>query len=210
MKKLYISLILVTIFAISSIARDGDSGVENNGFFAFNYSMGTTFGSSNEFIGEPSFRGFNFDYRRKLNPNVSAGILLGYQHFYEKLDRDLYQAPNNPGVTISSVQSRLLSVIPVTIQGHYYFVNDSRFEPYLGFGIGVYKLEYEKWWGAAEDANDEWKLGMNGQIGTTFAITPDYFGINLGLVYHWVPSYEYNEIDGVTFLNLNLGLYLNF
>jgi opacity protein-like surface antigen len=183
--------------------------VDNNGFVAFNYSIGTTIGSANNFIDQVSFRGFNFDYRRKISENVSAGLLLGWTHFYQKLDRDLYPAPGNPDILVNAVQSRVLSSLPITLQGHYYFVNNSFIEPYLGFGMGAYRIEYEKWWGAVQDRSDQWKFGINAQLGATVPITKDYVGFNFGLVYHWVP-FEYNEIDRVKYLNLNLGIYLNF
>jgi len=190
-------------------AEKGFSQVETNGFVSFNYSISTALGSANSFIDNTSFRGFNFDYRRRISDNVSAGLLLGWTHFYQKLDRDIYPAPGNPDVLVSAVQSRILSALPITLQGHYYFTNDTRIDPYVGFGMGAYRVEYEKWWGAIKDRDDQWKFGLNVQLGTTVPITKDYVGFNFGLVYHWIP-YEYNEIDGLQYLNLNLGLYLNF
>ncbi len=183
--------------------------IGNNGFLSFNYAISGGLGSLNEYIGKPSFRGFNFDYRRRMNEHVSAGVMLGWTHFYEKLDRAEYQAPDNPNVTVNAVQSRKVSAMPITLQGHYYFVNSSGIEPYLGFGMGAYRMEYEKWWGAIQERNDTWKFGINGQFGATIPIAKDYVGLNVGMVYHWIP-YEYNELDGTSFLNLNLGLYLNF
>ena len=181
----------------------------NGGFVSFNYAISMPLGSVGDYIGEPSFRGFNFDYRRKLTDNVTAGIMLGWTHFYEKRDREVYSIPNQPGVSVSAVQSRKISVTPITLQGHYHFLPDAKIEPYVGFAMGAYRVEYEKWWGDIQERNDVWKFGINGQLGVLVPITPDYFGFNFSLLYQWIP-YEYSEVESLTYLALNMGLYLNF
>ncbi len=208
MKKILILLSILAFTFHDAVSQDAGD-VETNGMLAFNYAISTGFGSTSDYIDNVSFRGFNFDYRRRLSSNVSAGVLIGWTHFYQKLDRDLYTAPDNPNVAVNAVQTRVLSSIPISLQGHYYFTQNSGIDPYVGFGMGAYRIEYEKWWGAIQDRDDQWKFGLNLQAGTTVPITKDYLGFNFALVYHWIP-YTYNEVDGISYLNLNLGLYLNF
>lgn len=210
MNKLLIFFLVLCFGVIQSLAQESDKEkLGSDGLISFNYAISMPLGSTGDYISDPSFRGFNFDYRRKMSNNVTVGLMFGWTHFYEQKDRDVYSAPNLPGGSISAVQSRKISVTPITLQGHYHFLPKAKIDPYLGFSMGAYRIEYEKWWGDIQDRNDVWKFGVSGQAGVLVPITKDYLGLNFSLLYQWVP-YEYAEVEGITYLSLNMGVYVNF
>ena len=90
MKNLLMLISCALIGFHTSQAQDENSEerVGNGGLVSFNYAISMPLGSAGDYIGEPSFRGFNFDYRRKLTDHVTAGIMVGWTHFYVGVQRE--------------------------------------------------------------------------------------------------------------------------
>lgn len=144
MKKIYIILSLCFVGVAAAQAQDN---------FAFTYSMGFATGDLSSFISKPSFRGANIEFHKAVHPNIGVGLSVGWNVFYESLDKDTYTVGNT---SLTGKQYRYSNHIPMLFSTNYYFKPGEKFNPYVGLGIGtiytrrntdmnLYTLEQEAW-----------------------------------------------------------------
>lgn len=145
MKKIFLTL-AISFFAIGGLMAQGN-------VVAFSYSMGFATGDLADFIGKPSFRGFNFDYRRMVSENIGVGTSLGWNVFYEEMAKGSYTLGNE---TITGKQFRYSNQVPLLASVSYYIKPGEKLNPFVGLGIGtmytrrntdmnLYTLEQEAW-----------------------------------------------------------------
>ena len=77
-----------------------------SGYASIQYVIGFGTGDLGSFISKASFRGAVFEYQRNINPNLSAGLEIGWNTFYEKKDYDTYTQET---VSVSGLQYRYSS-----------------------------------------------------------------------------------------------------
>ena len=193
MKKIFLSL-LVSVLAAGALSA------QNN--VAFSYSMGFGAGDLADYINQPSFRGFSFDYRHLVTPNVGVGVTMGWNVFYEERAKDSYQFGN---ATITGKQFRYSNHVPLLASGSYYFSPGNSFNPFVGLGIGtiytrrntdmnLYTVEQEAWNFALQPEvgfnymlNDETGIYVSGKFnqgfkaGNELKSSQSYFSLNIGL-----------------------------
>lgn len=125
MKKIYYSLFLLLMAAGVAQAQDN---------FAFTYSMGFGVGDLSNFISQPSFRGANIEFRKAVQPNIGVGLTVGWNVFYESLDKDTYTYNNS---SLTGKQYRYSNHVPMLLSTDYYFKPGEKFNPFVGLGIGT-------------------------------------------------------------------------
>ena len=70
-----------------------------------------------------------------LQPNVSAGLLLGWNVFAEQTDQLISFA----NAEVSGVQYRYVNAFPIMATAHYYFGGRrNSIRPYVGGGAGTF------------------------------------------------------------------------
>jgi outer membrane protein W len=195
MKKIFLSL-LVSVFAAGAL------NAQNNA--TFSYSMGFATGDLADFINQPSFRGFSFDYRKLVTPNVGVGFNLGWNVFYDAPDKDSYTYGNS---TLSGKQYRYSNHVPMLASGSYYFSPGESFNPFVSLGIGtiytrrntdmnLYTVEQEAWNFALQpevgfnyELNSEAALTVSGKFnqgfkaGSELTSAQSFFTLNLGFTF---------------------------
>jgi len=195
MKKILLSL-LVSFFAVSALQA------QNNA--TFSYSMGFASGDLADFINQPSFRGFSFDFRKLVTPNVGVGFNLGWNVFYDEPGKDSYTFGNS---TLTGKQYRYSNHVPLLVSGTYYLSPGETFNPFVGLGIGTiytrrntdmssYTVEQEAWNFALQPEvgflyylNDETALTVSGkfnqgfQAGSELTEAQSFFSLNLGFTF---------------------------
>jgi opacity protein-like surface antigen len=196
MKKIYLTLAigLITIGALHA----------QSNIVTFNYSMGFGTGDVKDFISKPSFRGFGFDFRKLVTPNVGVGGSIGWNVFYEELAKDAYTVGNS---TLSGKQFRYSNHIPMLANATYYLKPGEQFNPFVGLGIGVtytrrntdmnlYTLEQEAWnftlqpeFGFLYNMSDEAAFSVSGKFnqgfkaGSELKEAQSFFSLNLGFAF---------------------------
>jgi len=143
--------ILVT-FAFGLLLAGGLQA-QTNSVTAFTYSIGFGTGDLSDFISQPSFRGANIDFRRMVQPNIGVGFSLGWNTFYEAMEKDSYEYGN---ATLTGKQYRYSNHVPMLASATYYLSTEDKINPFVGLGIGtiytrrntdmnLYTLEQEAW-----------------------------------------------------------------
>jgi hypothetical protein len=195
MKKIFLS-ILIGFFAVGALHAQNNT--------TLSYSMGFGAGDFADYIIQPSFRGFSFDYRKLVNPNVGVGVTLGWNVFYEEKDKDSYTVGNS---TLTGKQYRTSNHVPVLVGGSYYFSPGETFSPFVGLGIGtiytrrntdmgLYTYEQEAWNFALQPEvgflyymNEETALTVSGKFnqgfkaGNELTSAQSFFSLNLGFTF---------------------------
>lgn len=204
MKKI---VVLLCVFSVMT----GIASAQEGGSVIFNYSVGFTAGSTKDFISPVSGRGFNFDFRYNVRENLSIGALVGWNYFFEKKDRAVYQVTqNNISGDVSAVQQRFLNMVPLMGQVQYRFISGSSpIIPYLGVAVGGYNVDYEKYTSNILDEVKRWDFGFAPHLGVFVPFASGEVGINVEVKYNYV-NFSYNEINGISYFDTNFGVFFNF
>ncbi len=171
----------------------------------YNYS---TLGSKdlNEFIKKDSWRGMDFEFQYMLKPQVSIGLLTGYQHFYEKRPRATY---TNGSSAFNAVTWRYFKDVPLLITSKYYF-KGSGLKPYLGAGIGLSFSKQEIQIGDYLASENSTNFGLMAEGGLQYDFNQN-FGLMFNTKYHYRP-YNSDEFstNNIGYLTVGLGLVFEF
>lgn len=193
MKKVILSLILLGTISIAKAQT-----VTN-----FSYSMGFPTGDFSSYISDPSFRGFSFGYAKFIKPNVTLGINLGWNVFYEEKGYDTYTEGT---ASLTGKQFRTNNTTPITFNANYYFKQSDKINAYAGMGLGlvynhrntdmyVYTLEEKSWnfalqpeIGLEYKTDRNWAITIAGKYYYCFESGDiqqpiSYFALNLGFSY---------------------------
>ena len=198
MKKILLTLAIGLITVGALHAQGGNVA-------AFSYSMGFGTGDMGDFISKPSFRGFNFDYRRMVTANIGVGTSIGWDVFYEELPKGTYTLGNE---SLTGKQFRYSNNVPMLASISYYLKPGETLSPFFGLGIGtmytrrntdmnLYTIEQEAWNfllqpevgllyslgnGAALFASAKYNQGF--AAGSELTESQSYFTLNIGFAFH--------------------------
>jgi outer membrane protein W len=201
----------ILLLLFTSLVMSGLVSGQEGGSVIFNYSVGFTAGSTKDFVSPVSSRGFNFDLRFNVRENISVGAIVGWNYFYEKKNRDVYQVTRN-GISsdLNAVQQRFLNIIPLVAQGQYRLISGSSpIIPYAGLAIGGYHVDYEKYWSNILDEKESWEFGFAPHVGVLFPFASEQIGINLEVKYNYI-NFSYNEVNNISYFDTNIGMFFNF
>ncbi|MCD4680943.1 MAG: porin family protein [Bacteroidales bacterium] len=169
MKRISIFIILIALFTTVSFSQESIDKkyfkrvkLTRAGLLNMKYVMGFPTGDFTDFINESSYRGFNIEYRRFLNDNISVGGYTGWNGFYEKTDRATYNFDNG---AITGVLYNYFYVLPIYANVHYYFFPGDIVQPFVGLGFGALYVNKESQMGVLSVYDDSWHFGLAPEIG---------------------------------------------
>ncbi|MCL6524586.1 MAG: outer membrane beta-barrel protein [Thermoflavifilum sp.] len=172
--------------------------------FSLNYNVSGLLGSSHDYIGKVSPRGWNASLLYPINNHWAVGLSGGYQDYYEKLPRQIY---HQPGSDISAVQTHVIETIPILATGQYYFSSEKNFHPYVSLGVGINNINYQKWWGEYEESHNSWNFAVSPAVGLQIPFTKSQtVGLNVQAGYAYSP-YNYNDVKNVSNWFGQIGLF---
>jgi hypothetical protein len=152
-----------------------------SGYASIQYVIGFGTGDLGSFISKASFRGAVFEYQRNINPNLSAGLEIGWNTFYEKKDYDTYTQET---VSVSGLQYRYSRNLGI---GTMYTKRDT--------DMGQWRLAQEAWHfalkpelGLLYELNFSTDLKASAKYYTGFAggdleSSQSYFAITAGIAF---------------------------
>jgi|SRR5687768_11340388 len=170
--------------------------------FTVQYAMNFPLGNTSDYIGETSFRGISLDYRYHVQPNIALGIGTGWYTFYEQKDYGTYSSDDG-ALSVSGVQYRYINSLPILFVGDYYFSPEEKFSPFVGLGIGVTYNEINTEMGQFYVDIDTWQFSLAPEVGIRMGASTGVWGF---LSARYNNCFETSELDGQSYLTLNIGL----
>ena len=145
-----------------------------------NYGISLPLGDTRDFISNPSFRGFSFEFGRFFTEETSVGFLFAWSVFNESFPRDTYEFED---LTMTGNLYRYINAFPLMAVGRYNFSPDSRFRPYLGLASGAYVINKVSDFGVHRYENKNWHFGLAPEAGLIIGIGAEA-SFNLGARYN--------------------------
>jgi hypothetical protein len=144
------ALVLLALVAVPARADDVpmfdpmDSGSyrPDRSIWALNWEIAQPVGDFSNYIDRTSFSGFSLESRSMVGRNYSAGISFSYNRFDQTFPA--YQQTSGT-TTVTGAIYRYTDMFGVRLLGHYYFLQGSMVQPYVGGGIGgMWAYGYEQ------------------------------------------------------------------
>ncbi len=206
MKKIINIVALSTfIILISSAAKAQNKGwsIDLN----YNYSLPQGAFKS-DIISDGSPRGITGGFMYSFNSKWSAGLLLGYQDYYQKYPRAIYQLDKTQN--LSAVLSNSLQQTPVMLRARFAPFNSpgSFIKPYIGVAAGANFIDFNQYFG--QFGNNQSSIGFKAQGGLGVLIPFGKLsssGINLGANYDFAP-YTKNGFHNLNTVNFQAGVFI--
>ncbi len=170
-------ILIIAVFALlTSVSSFGQGFYTNLG-----YDISFPLGNTKDFASPTSFRGFTFSGGYFLNDNLAVELRWSWHVFYDDIPFDVYEEGTR---AISGKQYRSINAFPLTF-GAKYFLTESGFRPYLGFGIGPYKTRKRTEMGIYYVEDRQWHFGMTPEVGFVYDFTSGV-GIMANLRYDYM------------------------
>ncbi|QLE00380.1 porin family protein [Galbibacter sp. BG1] len=166
---------------------------------SLNYSIGVPTGNLNDFISRISGSGFSIDYKRMVAPNIYLGGEFGYNYFSEEKDYDTY---TDETASISGIQTRYNTSVPITLTADYVFTDNSQFKPYIGLGIGTVYNNREVDLGLLTSAVDTWFFTLKPEAGIIYNLS-SYTGIKVSSRYY--QTFNNKDLDAHSYFAFDIG-----
>ena len=178
------------------------SGRTNGYLMGMAWSGSYGVGDTDDFAGDPSWRGLGVDLRSLRSERTSLGVYLAFNAFYNKTS-EVAEIPGQSG-HVAGTQFRYLNVFPVLVTGHYYLGRTPDSGVYLGGGAGVYPAEYRLDLGTQKYQETLWYPGLMPEAGWIFPLGTSARGY-VNLKFHYGIATSKND-PSLSYLSLGVGL----
>ncbi len=189
MKK-YASIILVVLLVLSWSALLAQPGTAR---LSLQYNYGIPLGGfKNSVVSDGSPRGFTGDLAFALNYKWALGAGIGFQDYYQKYDRTVYDLDKNQQV--SAVLSNSIQVVPLLFKAYYTPLGGTGFlQPYLSAGAGIGFITNNQYLGEFSSYHDsKGRLAASGEAGVMVPFKRRDAGVSflVGATYNYVDFKE--------------------
>jgi hypothetical protein len=168
------------------------------------YSINQPMGSFKDVISKPSFRGFDGTVTYALSDQLAIGLGVGYNDFYEKNPRAVYQTSEG---AISAVVTNSIQVIPVVAKANYSFLKEGVIKPYVAVGAGFNMVNYDQFLGEYGSSKVNIRPALTGDAGVNIPLgNTKRSGLNIGANFNYLP-YNYNEIKNLNNWGIHAGVF---
>jgi outer membrane protein len=192
MKKILITIITILFVGIGFVNAQKD-------YVSFNYGISFGTGDLGEFISATSFRGFLFEYRKSVSPNITVGVDAAWNMFYERKDKATYTRET---VSVTGTQFRYSRNVPVLISADYFFRSDKPFRPYVNVGLGTMYTRRTVDMGVYRFQDDTWQFALKPEVGLLYEFN-DNNGFKFGAKYYY--GFEAGGLDAQSYFSLSFG-----
>jgi opacity protein-like surface antigen len=160
------------------------------------YNVNFPTGAFRNLITNPAYKGFTAGLAYPVNDQLSVGLSLGYNDFYQKYPRQVYN--QGKGSDISAVVSNSVQQSPMMITANYALVKKGFIRPYIGGGAGVNFINFDQYLGEFDNPHSSAKLALSGEAGVFIPLSQfSSTALKIGAIYNYVPFNSY----GVSNLN---------
>lgn len=197
MKKIYITILTCLFLGIGGVNAQKD-------YVSFNWGVSFGTGDLGEYISQTSFRGFLFEYRKAVNPNISVGFDASWNMFYERKDHATYTKET---ISLSGVQFRYSKSIPILVSADYFFKPNEAFRPYVNFGLGTMYTRRTLDMGIYRLQENTWQFAIKPEIGFIYEFKNNG-GLKFGAKYYH--GFETGDLDAQSYVSLSFGYVILF
>jgi hypothetical protein len=167
--------------------------------FGFDYKMASLSGQQANYISATSYSGASISFISQRTENAALVFELGFNNFYEKKNRDTYTFGT---VSLTGVQYRYLTSVPVLVSVNYGFLPDGPINPYLSFGGGFVYNEYRVEMGLYSLSDEAWKFAIKPEAGVLVGSGDTQLKLSASFLQNTFNQNDYN----VSFFNYGIGL----
>ncbi len=194
-----LKLLLFAIFIFSAAQLQAQKGVVK---LNLQYSYALPLGSfKNDVISEGSPRGFTGDILYGVSNKFAVGLGLGFQDFYQKYSRALYNTGDKE--VTSAVLSNSVQIIPLLAKGEFYPLNGGKsfIQPYISAGAGLGISSFTQYLGEFGGTDNAGGFMFQGGAGVSIPFSKySKAGLRLGANYNMV---SYNKSGFSNFNNVS-------
>jgi len=200
MKKIISSICSVMILSLFSLHANGQKGEWK---LDLNYNYSLPVGKfKNDLISNGSPRGFNGAFMYHINNNWSVGLEGGYQDYYQKYPRDVYQTGQHE--VTSAVLSNSIQVVPVLLKAKFSPLGKTAapVQPYISGAAGVSLVDFSQYLGEFGSVTNNAGLTAQGGVGVVIPFGRySLSGINIGADYNYIrySNYGYSNLNNLGF-----------
>jgi hypothetical protein len=166
--------------------------------FGFDYKIASLSGAQKNFIDATSYAGASFSLNSQQTENAAITFEIGYNSFYQKKNSDTYSFGT---VSLTGVQYRYLTSVPVMVGVNYGFLPDGMINPYIGFGGGFVYNEYRVDMGLYSISDEAWKFAIRPEAGLLLGLGNTDLKLAASFLQNTFNGNEYN----VSFFNYSIG-----
>lgn len=166
--------------------------------YMLEYSMGFPLGDLNDYINEPSFRGFNFGYRYMLDENRAIGLDMGWQTFYELKDLATYTEGTS---SITGIQYRYTNAFTASMQIDQVFSEGKDLRPFIGIGAGTSYMRRTLDMGLYRLERDPWQFMLQPEAGVSLYMRN---GNSVILSANYYLGFKTQELEAQSFLGIGI------
>ncbi len=193
--KLILTIIFVATISFSSFSQGG-------GVWNFTWDIGFPVGSTSDFIGKASLRGFAIEGRGYVTDRILIGGRGAWNTFYEDFGW-VTEDIEGTSATINGFKRRYMNVIPIMVTGHYEF-GHGLVLPYVGIGLGTYYIETRDMMGIYYVQQKAWHFGVYPEIGVVIPFGSSNTGFNINAKYNYAAKTQ--DTDAQSWISLGIGL----
>lgn len=190
------AILFLVVAACSSLLASAQGGG-----FTISYPIGFPMSDLNDYISKASWRGINFEFNKRVKPQVVVGLETGWNVFYENAGEQQYV---DKTVTLTGRQYRYTNSVPI-IAGAKYFPKTAHenLRPYAGLGIGTLYSNRSTDFGLYRITYEAWQFALRPEAGLVYKSNS---GVNpfVGVKYYW--AFDGGDLDGQPYLTLNVGV----
>lgn len=186
------------------------NGQDRNFEFNLNYNLGFPLGTFNSgLINNTSPRGFSGNIMYNFTPHFAAGLMAGFQDYYQMFPRQLY----NTGKTeqTSAVLTNSIQIVPIMARATYSPLNNlnSRVVPYVSLAAGFNFINNNQYLGEFSNGSDaSAKFGGQAGLGVKIPVGRNRtWGFNVGGTYNLTPYNKFG-VGNLNTANVYGGVYL--
>lgn len=167
------------------------------------YDLAVPAGNTKDYISTSSARGGTMEIAHYLSDEISLGLRIGLQTFYEVRDKDLYTEDN---ISIYGKQERYINSFPVMVAANYQLTTGRLTIPYAGIALGAYYFEMRTDMGLYNISNDNtWSVGFQPVAGLLIGIS-DNLRLNISTKYNHI--FKNPSIDTQGYYSFSIGFML--
>jgi outer membrane protein W len=194
---------LSAIVLMAFISGQAQQKLEMKLGYNFNMPVGSSFKTA---VSKTSFRGFNGELTYPINNQLSVGLGVMYNDFYQKYPRQVYDTKDG---SISAVLSNSIQTTPVLAKVNYNILSQGLVRPYVGLGAGFNFINYNQYLGEFPDSKSAFKPAVSGDAGVNIMLGKSQSaGLNFGTNFNYLP-FNYNDIKNLNNWGVHGGVFFS-
>jgi hypothetical protein len=200
MKQFRIVIAAALLLVIGNTAANAQSGQLR---LDLNYNYSLPLGSfKSDLIDQGSGRGFSGSLQYGINNKWAAGLGVGFQDYYQKFPRAVYQLDKTQSV--SAVLTNSIQITPIMAKGTFMPMGGKgAVQPYISVGAGAGIVDFKQYLGEfTSNSKTSASFVAQGGVGVNIPFGRlSASGIKLGADYNYVPykNFGYNNLSSLNF-----------